>query len=550
LTARLDALEYRGIAAKKLAPKYLQEAEEIQAESRELVEQLPQDSLKNHAGLEAAVENYLKAIREVFTLLGKGDLQPALAIDKERLDPAYDRLQDLLREHKQFAAEMAEQKNLQADIGTILTILTAAIIINLSNKKISEKNQFIEIALAKQKILQLNEANLKQETELLEAKVKERTQELDEKNQILSETLRQLQSAQADLIESEKMVALGHLVAGIAHEINTPLGAIQASSSNMIKALTESLSELPKISQRLTEHQQVDFYALLERALQSKPPVTTSEKRPFKKALMQQLKAQGFENSRQLADRLVDLGIFDSVEPFLSLLQSGEREWVLQLTYNLSRIQGNNRTIHTAVERAAKIVFALKSYARFDQSGNRQPLQITEGIETVLELYRSQLKHGIEIVRRYKPIPELQGYPDELLQVWTNLIHNAIQAMGGKGRLEIEAFITQTTLEQTHIIVNVIDSGKGIEPATQARIFEPFFTTKPQGEGSGLGLSISQTIVEKHGGEISVNSQPGRTIFTVRIPLNQDFCALPALSEVLPSVSNPPDSLSLVTSTL
>jgi signal transduction histidine kinase len=345
--------------------------------------------------------------------------------------------------------------------------------------------------------------------------VAERTQTLDDQNHVLFQTLEQLQSTQAELIESEKMVALGHLVSGIAHEINTPLGAIQASAGNMTKALQEALAQLPQIVQRLTIQQQADFFELLHQVLQSKAPLTSSENRPLRRALTQELNAHGFENARPLADRLVELGILSDIEPFVSLLKSAEGTWALQLIYNLSRIQGNSQNIQKAVERASKIVFALKSYARFDHSGEKQLVPLVEGIETVLELYHSQLKHGIEVVRRYETIPEFWGYPDELVQVWTNLTHNAIQAMNGKGILEIVA-----TVQHDRVVVQMIDSGSGIPQDIQSKIFTPFFTTKPQGEGSGLGLSISQTIIEKHAGHIEVSSQPGHTVFTIYILLN------------------------------
>jgi signal transduction histidine kinase len=248
------------------------------------------------------------------------------------------------------------------------------------------------------------------------------------------------------------------------------------------------------------------------------------------------LEAYGLDNVRQLADRLVEMGITEGIKPFIGLLQSSQGAWALQLIYNISRIQGNNRTIQTAVERAAKIVFALKSYARFDQSGEKQLVSLTEGIETVLELYHSKLKQGIVVLRRYETIPEFWGYPDELVQVWTNLIHNAIQAMDGKGTLEIV-----TAVQRNQAVVEVIDSGGGIATETQANVFKPFFTTKPQGEGSGLGLSISQTIVEKHEGNIEVTSQPEWTKFTVYLPLGE------ALQEKKPEVTSHPQPLILAT---
>ncbi|PSB04107.1 histidine kinase [Merismopedia glauca CCAP 1448/3] len=462
-----------------------------------------------------ANQEYVDAIAQEFILLKQGKIDEALAFDEEKVDPAYDRIEELLDSYEPLAESIAEQTSQQADLGTILSLIIAAIMIGLIVQKIEQVNQLAEIALTEQKILQESEAALKQERELLEIRVEERTQELNANNQELYYILKELQMAQAELVQSEKMAALGHLVAGIAHEINTPLGAIQASTGNMTKAMQEALQYLPHISQKLTSQQQVDFFNLLNQALQSKPIISSSEKRPLKRTLTQQLQAYGLENPRQLADRLVDIGIYENLEPFVSLLQAPDLSWMLQLIYNLSRLQGNNRTIQTAVERASKIVFALKSYARFDRTGEKQLVQITEGIETVLELYYNQLKHGIGVVRQYQTLPEIWVYGDELVQVWTNLIHNAIQAMDGKGKLEVA-----TAVENNNVVVQITDSGSGISPEIQPKIFEPFFTTKPAGEGSGLGLSISQTIIEKHGGQIEVTSQPGKTTFTVRLPLD------------------------------
>ncbi len=211
---------------------------------------------------------------------------------------------------------------------------------------------------------------------------------------------------------------------------------------------------------------------------------------------------------------LTEGGLHSSVESHLALLQTPQAEQIIQIGYNIARLNSNSQNISNAVERASKIVFALKSYARYDYSGEQQPTVITDGIETVLELYHNYLKKGVEIVRHYQQIPEILCYPDELVQVWTNLIHNAIQAMDGKGIITIEVH-----QQNQAIVVNVTDSGAGIPTEIQAKIFQPFFTTKSAGEGSGLGLDIVQKIVHKHQGTIQFTSLPGNTTFTVTLPI-------------------------------
>lgn len=339
--------------------------------------------------------------------------------------------------------------------------------------------------------------------------------QLEQQTRSLEITLKELKLAQEHLIQQEKLAALGQLVAGIAHEINTPLGAIQASAGNNTKALIEAISELPKLYQYLNTEEKELFFSLLDSAIVSKPLFSSREKRPLKRKLINQLKAQDISNTRNIADLLIDIGIHDQADPFMGLLKHSQVDWILDLAYNLTRLLINNKTITTSVEKANKVVFALKNYARFDQTGEKQLVNITEGLDTVLEIYHNQLKHKIEVLRDYQDTPEILCYPDELIQVWTNLIHNGIQAMDDGGTLNI-----LTIAENRGIKVEISDSGCGISPDVRDKIFEPFFTTKPTGEGSGLGLHICQKIIDKHQGQITLDSNPGQTIFSIWLPVS------------------------------
>ena len=172
-------------------------------------------------------------------------------------------------------------------------------------------------------------------------------------------------------------------------------------------------------------------------------------------------------------------------------------------------------TINIATEKAAKIVFALKTHARQDSGESQIKSDIIKGIETVLTLYQNQFKQGVELVKKYQKIPQIYCYPDSLNQVWTNLIHNALQAMDYQGKIIIDV-----RQDINFIKVKISDTGKGIPQEIMPRIFDPFFTTKPPGEGSGLGLDIVKKIINKHQASINVDSVPGHTTFTVTIPMN------------------------------
>jgi predicted ATPase/signal transduction histidine kinase/GAF domain-containing protein len=375
-------------------------------------------------------------------------------------------------------------------------ILWDGVLMDISDRKATEVQ------------LQRQAQQLEEYSQTLEQKVEERTQDL-------SHTLAELQATQAELIQSEKMAVLGQLTTSIAHEINTPLGVIRAAASNMMSAFQNSLQKLPDLLQRLSPQQKEEFLGLVNGALQNQQQLlSTKEERQLRRQFETTLTSDRIANSHNIAMQLTLLRIGQDVRPYQSLLKDPNCYEILQVAYNMVLQYQSTNNIQQEVDRAAKIVFALKTYSHQSQTEEKSLVQISDGIEVALTLYHNRLKQGIEVIRNYEAVPPLLCDPDALIQVWVNLIDNAIYAIGVQGILEVSV-----TQRANRAIVEITDSGCGITVEGQAKIFEPFVTTKPRGEGSGLGLDIVRRIVQKHDGEIQVQSQTGRTTFAVMLPL-------------------------------
>jgi signal transduction histidine kinase len=343
----------------------------------------------------------------------------------------------------------------------------------------------------------------------------DREKALKERGNELSETLGDLKKTQEKLVNSEKLAALGQLIAGVAHEINTPLGAIRSSIGNIKKNLDFVLNEYPHFLNKLPENLKKDFLLLIENSFKNRIMLTSKEERVFKRNITEKLENYNIENAYSYADTFVDMMVFENVEKYLSLLRHKDSEGIIETAYKITSLQRSTENIEFAADRASKVVFALKNSSRINNYEEQVLADVTEGIESVLILYNNQIKQGIEVIKLFQKTPKIYCYFDELNQVWTNILHNAIYAMDLNGKLTIETFV-----EQKYIVVSITDNGKGIPEDEINKIFDPFFSTKPTGEGTGIGLDISKRIIEKHHGEIKVTSKPGKTTFSVYLPIN------------------------------
>ncbi|MCP4400725.1 MAG: GAF domain-containing protein [bacterium] len=384
------------------------------------------------------------------------------------------------------------------------------------NQKLNEKTFELRRNLTKMGDANLRLFNTQQELREKDKSMKTLLHEVQNKNEELNETLEELKQTQTQLVQSEKMASLGQLVAGIAHELNTPAGAIKAASEvipDYIQKTFQAYETLRDAGISLEHRQQllglIDVMSLMAKDRQRHSTATIREKG---KALMAQLAKAGVPNCRAISRDIARCYLESHLETLLTLFAAYGPEAVMGVLNNCNRVLVSSRDSQMSAETISKIVRALKSYSYLDQSQVRT-VDLNEDIENTLTILHSQIPDNITIVKQLKNIPEIQCLGSELNQVWTNIIQNALQAFSEDG-----GTICVETLESAHhISVKITDDGPGIPDKVKSKIFDPFFTTK-RGKTNGLGLSITQQIVDKHNGSIRLNSVPGETSFEVILP--------------------------------
>jgi len=347
-------------------------------------------------------------------------------------------------------------------IGSALEILLLSFAladrINIYRK---EKDQSQKLAF---EALQENGRIIREQNVILESKVEERTYELTVSNNELNKAMTELKEAETQLVESEKMASLGQLTAGIAHEINNPINFVTSNVKPLnrdVHMLLDTINEIEKI---VLEDCSID------------------------------------EKRKKIKEYKTDID-FEYLTEEINQLLSG---------------------IGDGASRTAEIVKGLRIFSRLDEDDLKKA-DINEGIDSTLVITNNLLNNIIRIEKDYANLPLIECYPGKLNQVFLNIISNAIYAIRKKfEESEGGLLIITTTFDEAHVFIKIGDNGTGMDEHTKKRLFEPFFTTKDVGEGTGLGMSIAYNTINRHNGQIIVNSQLGvGTEFIIKLPLIQ-----------------------------
>jgi len=317
--------------------------------------------------------------------------------------------------------------------------------------------------------------------------------------------------------QRDRLAGLGKLSAGLAHELNNPASSAKRAASQLrtiLKKIKDASLELGR--RDLTPAQKSEIEKLETAFTQhNEPPPDVLATSDLEEKLDSLLRSHGQNDLWQLSADLARKNVTPEVlESLFGALDAGTARAALVRIAASVEIGNLLNEVESSTSRISDLVGAIKEYTYMDQAP-LQNVDIVKSLETTLTILNHKLKRGVTVRRDYQKIPLLvNSFGSELNQVWTNIIDNAIDAMGGKGELHVRSY-----RDDGHVVVEIGDNGPGISPEIEAHIFEPFFTTKGVGEGTGLGLDTVQRIVKKHRGSVHVDSKPGDTRFQIWLPL-------------------------------
>lgn len=338
---------------------------------------------------------------------------------------------------------------------------------------------------------------------------------------MLNTVLSRWRDTEAMLRQSEKMAQLGTLSAGVAHELNNPAAAVQRGAEQLqaaVSRLGQANVSLGVLALTGEQKAALDELGRDAEARAGGPPELDALARSDRESEIEEwLEAHSVPDAWELTGSLADLGYdTDKLDDLGVTFASDQLPAVIGWLSATYSAQSLLTEIGHGAGRISDVVKALKSYSYLDQAPV-QAVNVHDGVDDTLIILGSKLRDGISVHRDYaRDLPTIQAYGSELNQVWTNILDNAADALEGNGEITI-----RTAKEGDGVVVEIEDNGPGIPSEIQSRVFDPFFTTKPPGKGTGLGLDITYNIVVfKHRGEITIDSEPGRTCFKVWLPLN------------------------------